>query len=153
METYAFNMEIMLRHEMDATDNAKYQLHEKDVKIEQLEDTIQKLKKKNVLLDAINDKLTAKIEDQTARNIGLQGHCVYLSKYLMKYEPWPTKKKTLRAAEEETSEAPKNDHQELVVFEANEEETPAEKDSEEPIGTRVKRLWTGNTRAYLAQFK
>jgi hypothetical protein len=73
METYAFNMEIMLRHEIDAMDNAKYQLHEKDVKIEQLEDTIQKLKKKNVLLDAINDKLTAKIEDQTVRNIGLQG--------------------------------------------------------------------------------
>jgi hypothetical protein len=110
METYAFNMEIMLRHEMDATDDAKYQLHEKDVKIGQLEDTIQKLKKKNELLDAIDDKLTSKMEDQTARNIGLQGQCAYLSKYLMKYEPWPTKKKTLRAAEEETPEAPKDDH-------------------------------------------
>jgi hypothetical protein len=153
METYAFNMETMLHDEMDAADNAKYQLWEKEEKIDQLENTIQKLKEKNALLEAINDKLKAKIEDQTARNIGLQGQCAYLSKYLMKYEPWPTKKKTLRAAEEETPEVPKNDHQELVVFKANEEETPAEKDSEEPIGTRVKHRRTGNTRAYLAQFK
>jgi myosin heavy subunit len=153
METYAFNMETMLHNEMDATDNAKYQLREKEEKIDQLENTIQKLKEKNVLLEAINDKLKAKIEDQTAQNIGLQGQCAYLSKYLMKYEPWPTKKKTLRATEEETPEAPKNDHQELVVSEANEEETPVEKDGEEPIGMRVKRRRTGNTRAYLTQFK
>jgi hypothetical protein len=70
---------------------------------------------------------------------------------LMKYDPWPfKKKKALPAAEQTTLEAPKNDHLELVVFEANEEETPVEKDSEEPIGTRVKRRWTGNTSAYLA---
>jgi hypothetical protein len=73
----------------------------------------------------------------------------------MKYEPWPSKnkKKAVSAAEKTTPEAPQNDHQELVVFEANEGETPMEKDSEEPIGTRVKRRRTGNTRAYLAQFK
>jgi hypothetical protein len=40
-----------------------------------------------------------------------------------------------------------------VVFEANEEETPVEKNSDEPIGTRVKRHRTGSTKAYLAQFK
>jgi hypothetical protein len=153
METYAFNMEIMLHDEMDATDDAKNQLQEKEEKIDQLESTIQKLKEKNALLDAINDKLTAKTEDQTARNIGLQGQCAYLSKYLIKYEPWPTKKKALPAAEEITPEAPKEDPKELVVFEANEGEAPMEKDSEEPIGTRVKCHWTGNTRAYLAQFK
>jgi hypothetical protein len=34
METYAFNMKLMLRDEMDATDDAKYQLQEKDGKIE-----------------------------------------------------------------------------------------------------------------------
>jgi hypothetical protein len=71
----------------------------------------------------------------------------------MKYEPWPTTKKALPAAEETTPEAPKEDPKELVVFEANEGETPMEKDSEEPISTRVKHRRTGNTRAYLAQFK
>jgi hypothetical protein len=102
METYAFNMEIMLRGEMDATADGKYQLWEKEEKIDQLENTIQKLKEKNALLEAINDKLTAKTEDQTAWNIGLQGQCAYLSKYLMKYEPWPSKKKALLAVEETT---------------------------------------------------
>jgi TolA-binding protein len=63
METYAFNMELMLHNEMDATDDAKYQLQENDGKIEQLEDTIQKLKEKNASLEATNDKLAFKIED------------------------------------------------------------------------------------------
>jgi hypothetical protein len=63
METYAFNMEHMLHNEMDATDNAKYQLQEKDEKIEQLENTIQKLKEKNKSLDVANDKLLGKVED------------------------------------------------------------------------------------------
>jgi hypothetical protein len=71
----------------------------------------------------------------------------------MKYDPWPTKKKALPAAEETTPEAPKDDPKELVVFEANEEETPVEKSNEEPIGTRVKCHQTRNTKAYLAQFK
>jgi hypothetical protein len=66
METYAFNMEIMLRDEMDATDDRKYQLREKDEKIDKLENTIQKLKEKNLSLEAMNDKLASKTEDQTA---------------------------------------------------------------------------------------
>jgi hypothetical protein len=52
MESYAFNMEHILRSDMDAMDNAMYQLQEKDEKIEQLEDTIQKLKEKNKSLEA-----------------------------------------------------------------------------------------------------
>jgi hypothetical protein len=73
----------------------------------------------------------------------------------MKYEPWTSKnkKKAVSATEKTTPEAPQNNHQELVVFKANEGETPMEMDSEEPIGTRVKRRQTRNTRAYLAQFK
>jgi hypothetical protein len=153
METYAFNMEIMLHDEMDATDDAKYQLREKDEKIDELENTIQKLKEKNASLEETNDKLASKTEDLTARNIGIQGQWAYLSKYLMKYEPWPTKKKALTAAEETTLEAPKEDPKELVVFRANEEETLVENNSGEPIGTRVKRRRTGSTKAYLAQFK
>jgi prefoldin subunit 5 len=66
MESYAFNMEHMLRSEMDATDDAKYQLQEIDEKIEQVENTIQKLKEKNKSLEAANDKLTCKVEDQEA---------------------------------------------------------------------------------------
>jgi hypothetical protein len=52
MESYAFNMEHILRSDMDAMDDAMYQLQEKDEKIEQLEDTIQKLKEKNISLEA-----------------------------------------------------------------------------------------------------
>jgi hypothetical protein len=66
MESYAFNLENMLRIEMDAADDAKFQLQEKDEKIEQLEDTIHKLKDKNKSLEAANDKLTGKVEDQEA---------------------------------------------------------------------------------------
>jgi hypothetical protein len=64
----------------------------------------------------------------------------------LKFDPWPTKKKALLAAEESTPEASK----EQVVSKTNEEETPMEKNSEEPIGTRVKCRRTGNTKAYLA---
>jgi hypothetical protein len=51
MESYAFNLEDMLCSEMDATDDAKYQLLKKDEKIEQLENTIEKLKEKNKSLE------------------------------------------------------------------------------------------------------
>jgi predicted RNase H-like nuclease (RuvC/YqgF family) len=51
---------------MDATDDAKYQLLQKDEKIEQLENTIEKLKEKNKTLEAANDKLSGKVEDQEA---------------------------------------------------------------------------------------
>jgi predicted RNase H-like nuclease (RuvC/YqgF family) len=60
----------MLRSEMDATDDAKYQLQEKDEKIEQLENTIQKLKEKNKSLEVANDKLTGKVEDQEVQMVG-----------------------------------------------------------------------------------
>jgi predicted RNase H-like nuclease (RuvC/YqgF family) len=66
MGSYAFNLEDMLHSEMDATDDAKYQLLQKDEKIEQLENTIEKLKEKNKSLEAANDKLTGKVEDQEA---------------------------------------------------------------------------------------
>jgi hypothetical protein len=66
MESYAFNMEHMLHSEMDATDDAKYQLQEKDEKIEQLKNTIQKLKENNKSLEVANDKLSGKVEDQEA---------------------------------------------------------------------------------------
>jgi hypothetical protein len=91
MESYAFNMEHMLRSEMDATDDAKYQLQEKYEKVEQLEDTIHKLKEKNKSLELTNDKLTGKVEDQEAWIVGFRGQCVYLHQHLMKYKPWPTK--------------------------------------------------------------
>jgi hypothetical protein len=71
----------------------------------------------------------------------------------MKFDPWPTKKKALLASEESTLETPKDDPKEQVVSKTNEEETPMEKNIEEPIGAQVKRCWTGNTKAYLAQFK
>jgi myosin heavy subunit len=90
-ETYAFNMEHMLRSEMDATDDAKYQLQEKDEKIEQLENTIQKLKEKNKSLEAANDKLTGKVEDQEDQIVGFRGQCIYLHQILMKYKPQPNK--------------------------------------------------------------
>jgi predicted RNase H-like nuclease (RuvC/YqgF family) len=70
-ESYAFNMELMLCNEMDATDDAKYQLKEKDEKIEQLENTIQKLKEKNKSLETTNDKLAFKTEDQAVQIAGL----------------------------------------------------------------------------------
>jgi chromosome segregation ATPase len=64
---------------MDATDDAKYQLQEKDEKIEQLENSIQKLKEKNTSLEATNDKLAFKTEDQAIQIVGLQGQCAYLN--------------------------------------------------------------------------
>jgi predicted RNase H-like nuclease (RuvC/YqgF family) len=70
MGSYAFNLEDMLHSEMDATDDAKYQLLQKDEKIEQLENTIEKLKEKNKSLETANDKLTGKVEDQGAQIVG-----------------------------------------------------------------------------------
>jgi hypothetical protein len=92
MESYVFNLEHMLRSEMDATDDAKYQLLEKDEKIEQLENTIEKLKEKNKSLEVTNDKLAGKVEDQEAQIGCFRGQCIYLHQILMKYKPWPTQK-------------------------------------------------------------
>jgi predicted nucleic acid-binding Zn-ribbon protein len=78
MESYAFNLEHMLRSEMDDMDDAKYQLLEKDEKIEQLENTIEKLKEKNKTLEIANDKLTGKVDDQEAQIVGFRGQCIYL---------------------------------------------------------------------------
>jgi hypothetical protein len=66
MGSYAFNLEDMLHSEMDAMDDAKYQLLQKDEKIGQLETMIEKLKEKNKSLEAANDKLSGKVEDQEA---------------------------------------------------------------------------------------
>jgi hypothetical protein len=66
MGSYAFNLEDRLHSQMDAIDDAKYQLLQKDEKIEQLENMIEKLKEKNKSLEAANDKLTGKVEDQEA---------------------------------------------------------------------------------------
>jgi chromosome segregation ATPase len=78
MESYAFNMEHMLHSEMDATDDAMFQLQEKDEKIKQLENTIPKLKEKNKTLEVANDKLSGKVEDQEAQIVGFRGQCIYL---------------------------------------------------------------------------
>jgi hypothetical protein len=43
-----------------------FQLQEKDVRIDQLDKTIQKLKEKNKSLEVANDKLSGKVEDQEA---------------------------------------------------------------------------------------
>jgi DNA repair exonuclease SbcCD ATPase subunit len=71
MESYAFNLEHLLRIEMDTTDDAKQLLQEREEKIEQLEDIIQKLKDKKKTLEAANDKLTYKTEDQETQIAGL----------------------------------------------------------------------------------
>jgi TolA-binding protein len=79
MESYAFNLEHLLRIEMDAMDDARQILQEREEKIEQLEDTIQKLKDKKKTLEVANDKLTYKTEDQETQIAGLQGQCAYLN--------------------------------------------------------------------------
>jgi hypothetical protein len=155
MESSAFNLEHMLRSEMDATDDAKYQLLEKDKKIEQLENTIEKLKEKNKSLEIANDKLTGKVEDQEAQIVGFRGQCIYLHQDLMKYKPWPTKKGTPPAVEskESTSEQAGAGPKKLESCQPTIEEGSVEKVHEAPPSPVVKRRKTGNTKAYLAQFK
>jgi hypothetical protein len=153
MEAHVYSMEHLLLAKMDATDNAKDLLEERQERIEQLKDTVHKLKDKKKALEATNDKLVFKIETQEAQTAGLQGQCAYLNQHLMKFDPWPTKKKTALAIKESTPEAPKEDPKEQVVPKSNEEETSIERSSEEHIGTRVKRRKTRNRNAYLARFK
>jgi hypothetical protein len=71
MESYAFNLEIysVLRW----TPRMMPSIYSRKEKIEQLEDTIQKLKDKKKSLEAANDKLTYKTEDQETRIAGLRG--------------------------------------------------------------------------------
>jgi hypothetical protein len=155
MESYAFNLEHMLCSEMDATDDAKYQLQEKDEKIEQLENTIQKPKEKNKSLEVANDKLSGKVEDQEAQIVGFQGQCIYLHQNLMKYNPLPTKKEASPAVEskDSTSEKVEANPKKLETCQPTVEEGPIKKDQEAPPSSEVKRRKTGNTKAYLAQFK
>jgi hypothetical protein len=126
MESYAFNMEHMLHSEMDATDYAKYQLQEKDEKIEQLENTIQKLKEKNKSLEVANDKLSSKVEDQEAQIEGFQGQCIYLNQHLMKYKPRPTKEEAPPTVKgkELTPEKAGTDHKEQEVCQPTVEGEP-----------------------------
>jgi hypothetical protein len=155
MGSYAFNLEDMLRSEMDATDDAKYQLLQKDEKIEQLENTIEKLKEKNKTLEAANDKLSGKVEDQEAQIVGFRGQCIYLHKDLMKYKPWPPKKGTTPTEErkESTSEQVGAEPEKLEPCQPTVEGDFVEKTPAAPPSPMVKRRKTGNTRAYLAQFK
>jgi chromosome segregation ATPase len=155
MGSYAFNLEDMLRHEMDATDDAKYQLLEKDEKIEQLESTIEKLKEKNKTLEAANDKLSGKVEDQEAQIVGFRGQCIYLHKDLMMYKPWPPKKGTTPTEEkkESTTELIGAEPEKLEPCQPMMEGDSVEKTHTAPPSPVVKRRKTGNTRAYLAQFK
>jgi hypothetical protein len=53
------------------------------------------MKDKQKTLEATNDKLAFKTEDQAVQIAGLQGQCAYLNQYLMKFDSWPTKKKAL----------------------------------------------------------
>jgi predicted nuclease with TOPRIM domain len=155
MESYAFNLEHMLRSEMDATDDAKYELQEKDDKIEQLEDTIQKLKEKNKSLEATNDKLTGKVEDQEARIVGFRGQCIYLNQHLMKYKPWTTKEEAPLPfkGKESTPEKVWADHEERETCQPTIGKGPIEKGHEAPPSPELKRCKTRNTKAYLARFK
>jgi chromosome segregation ATPase len=155
MGSYAFNLEDMLRSEMDATDDAKYQLLQKDEKIEQLENTIEKLKEKNKSLEAANDKLSGKVEDQEAQIVGFRGQCIYLHKDLMKYKPWLPKKGTTPTEErkESTSEQVGAEPEKPKPCQPPVEGDSMEKVHVVPPSPVVKRRKTGNTRAYLAQFK
>jgi DNA repair exonuclease SbcCD ATPase subunit len=154
MESYAFNLEHLLRIDMDATDDAKRLLQEREEKIEQLEDTIQKLKDKKKSLEAANDKLSGKAEDQETQIAGLQGQCAYLNQHLMKYNPWPTKEETPLAIKDKelTPEKTEEDPEEREMCQPNGEDDPIEKSHEAPSSLEVKLRKTGNRKAYLARF-
>jgi hypothetical protein len=155
MESYAFNMQHILRSEMDATDDAMFQLQEKDEKIKPLENTIQKLKEKNKTLEVANDKLSGKVEDQEAHIVGFRGQCIYLHQNWMKYNPWPTKKvaSPVVKGKESTPKKTGSDHKEQEMCQSTVGEGPMEKNHEAPPSPEVKLLKIGNTKAYLVQFK
>jgi hypothetical protein len=62
MEAHVYSIEHLLHAEMDAIDDAKDLLQERQENIEQLEDIIQKMKDKQKTLEATNDKLVFKTE-------------------------------------------------------------------------------------------
>jgi hypothetical protein len=73
MEGRFCSLEHTLHAEMDAIDDAKDLLKERQERIELSEDMILKMKDKHETLEATNDKLVFKIEAQEAQIVGLQG--------------------------------------------------------------------------------
>jgi hypothetical protein len=73
MEGRICSLEHTLHAEMDAIDDAKDLLKERQERIELSEDMILKMKDKHETLEATNDKLVFKIEAQEAQIAGLQG--------------------------------------------------------------------------------
>jgi hypothetical protein len=103
MEAHVYNIEHLLLDEMDATNNAKDLLRERQEKIEQLEDIIQKLKDNKKALEAANNKLAFKAEAHEVQIAGLQGQCAYLNQHLKKFDPWPAKKERPLAIKDKES--------------------------------------------------
>jgi hypothetical protein len=64
MEGHIYSLELALHAEMDAIDDVKDLLQERQERIELLEDMILKMKDKHETLEATNDKLVFKIEAQ-----------------------------------------------------------------------------------------
>jgi hypothetical protein len=73
----------------------------------------------------------------------------------MKYKPWPPKKGTTPSVEnkESTSGQVETEHKKLESCQPIVEGDSMEKVHAAPPSPVVKRCKTGNTRAYLAQFK
>jgi hypothetical protein len=92
MEGHVYNLEHALHVEIDAIDDAKDLLQERQERMELLEDMMLKMKDKQKTLEEINDKLVFKTEAQEAQIAGLQGQCVYLNQHLKKFDTWTTKK-------------------------------------------------------------
>jgi hypothetical protein len=155
MEGHIYSLDHALHAEMDAIDDAKDLLQERQEKIELLEAIILKMKNKQKTLEETNDELVFKTEAQEAHIAGLQGQCAYLNQHLKKFDPWPTKKEAPPTIKdkESTPETPKEDPKKQEMLKSNEEETSMEKRSEELVDTRVKHRRIGNRKAYLAQFK
>jgi hypothetical protein len=102
-----------------------------------------------------NDKLSGKVEDQEAQIVGFRGQCIYLHQNLMKYKPRPTKEEAppVVKGKESTPKKAGTDHKEQEVCQPTVREGPMEKSHEAPPNLEVKHRKTGNTKAYLAQFK
>jgi hypothetical protein len=75
MEGHVYSLELALHAKMDAIDDVKDLLQERQERIEQLEGIILKMKDKQKTLEATNDKLVFKTEAQEAHIAGLQGQC------------------------------------------------------------------------------
>jgi hypothetical protein len=73
----------------------------------------------------------------------------------MKYKPRPTKEEAppVVKGKKSTPVKTRTDHKEQEVCQPTMEEGPIKKVHEAPPSPEVKRRKTGNTKAYLAQFK